>query len=496
MNQKTSSTHSYYDADIVVVGAGGAGLTAAAAGAEKGARVIIIDKRKPGGSSAMAKGFLAAESPFQKRAMIHTPKDLVYKIAMEYGHLKMDPRIVRAFVNKSGDTAGWLEKMGITVGHVSPSYIDQEPLTWHIVDGGGDRVITQLKRYCAELGVQILPRTEAKNISHHKGRITGVTVIKGGLESVIRTNSVILATGGYGGNKELLKKYCSIYHDGMPCIGVPNMGDGVVMATSLGAATEGLGVLQLAGPFYPERTPIMINGKEIIMPLAAIGFEPNIVWVNKKGERFIDETVGGDHFESAYAVVRQPDMVAFIIADSGIIQTMEAQGLIAGQGKYKEIQRRGMPGLPQAIRSVVHNGRTLVSESWDEIASWMGAEPQTLKNTIEEYNACCDQGYDPIFAKERQFLIPLRTPPYYAMKGDIRFLGTIGGIKINHHMEVIDLQGYPIPGLFAAGVDTGGWTGDNYCGKLPGTTFGFALNSGRIAGENAAIFVLKGASKA
>ena len=109
-------------AELVVVGAGGAGLAAAIAAAERGANVLVLEKRQPGGSSALARGFFAAESLFQKRAMIDAPRDLTFKIAMSYGHLKIDPRIIRAFVDKSGDTAGWLEKKGVMIDIVTALY--------------------------------------------------------------------------------------------------------------------------------------------------------------------------------------------------------------------------------------------------------------------------------------------------------------------------------------------------------------------------------------
>jgi fumarate reductase flavoprotein subunit len=95
-----------------------------------------------------------------------------------------------------------------------------------------------------------------------------------------------------------------------------------------------------------------------------------------------------------------------------------------------------------------------------------------------------------MFGKERRFLVPLRTPPYYAVQCHQSFLGTIGGIKINHHMEVINQQDDPIPGLYAGGNDSGGWESDTYGLMLSGFAFGFAVNSGRIAGENAGDFVL------
>ena len=116
----------------------------------------------------------------------------------------------------------------------------------------------------------------------------------------------------------------------------------------------------------------------------------------------------------------------------------------------------------------------------------MKTNPEVLINTISEYNLCCDRGRDDVLFKDPRFLVPLRKPPYYAIKCHQGFLGTIGGIKINHHMEVLNRQDDPIPGLYAVGAGAGGWESDTYCLELSGSAFGFALNSGRIAGENAA----------
>ena len=138
----------------------------------------------------------------------------------------------------------------------------------------------------------------------------------------------------------------------------------------------------------------------------------------------------------------------------------------------------------QEIQAEAEKGKIKISNSWDEIASWMGVSPEVLKNTIDEYNSSCDRGYDDVFAKERRYLLPLRTPPYYAVKFGIGLVTTHGGIKINHRMEALDNQDNPIPGLYAAGVETGGTDSDTYNVRLSGHSYGFSVNSGRIAGEN------------
>jgi fumarate reductase flavoprotein subunit len=111
-----------------------------------------------------------------------------------------------------------------------------------------------------------------------------------------------------------------------------------------------------------------------------------------------------------------------------------------------------------------------------------------LKTTVARYNELCSRGYDEDFAKERRYLMPLNTPPYYAIKGVATILDTIGGIRINERMEVLDERNRVVPGLYAAGVVTSGWESEIYCSELSASAFGFAINSGRIAGENALRF--------
>ena len=120
-----------------------------------------------------------------------------------------------------------------------------------------------------------------------------------------------------------------------------------------------------------------------------------------------------------------------------------------------------------------------------------GIGPDIMKATINEYNSCCDRGHDESFAKEAKYLQALHTPPYHAVRCYPRFSTTIGGIKINHRMEVLNHTNEPIPGLYAGGDAAGGWEHDTYNVMLSGFAFGFALNSGRIAGENAASYILE-----
>jgi fumarate reductase flavoprotein subunit len=475
-------------ADLVVVGGGGAGLSAAVAAAEKGAAVILLEKRrKLGGNSALAHEIFGAESQLQKQRKIDVQRDESFKVAMEYAHWRINPRIVRAFVDKSGDTVRWLEEKGVNfdIGGTGKVFLKRQfPPTAHRVASrrGGFAIIEALAKRGEELGVRSFCETGAKELMTSKeGKVAGVLAVKrGGEELSITAGSVVIATGGYGGNKKLLRKYCPYYSENIKLVGVPTMGDGLLMAMKIGAATEGLGVLHVEAACYIREEPAEIE---------CAAMEPHTVWVNKRGERFVDEAIAFNMvFESAMAVVRQPDNICYTLFDEKIKQNLVESGSIAGWVHIR-------PGVPQPklaalLQRAADRGNVKISDSWDGIAAWIGAKPEALKATIDEYNSFCDKGHDEIFVKDSRYLVALRTPPYYAVRFYPRNLGTIGGIKINHHMEVLDRADNPIPGLYAAGIDTGGWEPETYNQILAGSAFGFAINSGRIAGENAAQYAL------
>ncbi len=463
-------------ADIVVIGGGGGGLAAAVAAREKGASVIVLEKRRAvGGNAVFAEGFFAAESPAQKRMNIDARRDELFKIGMNYSHWTINPRILRAFIDKSGDTVHWLEDKGLYFDWIPPLYPNQVPLVWHCLKGRGAVIVRVLRKNCENLGVQLLRETPAKKIlTDRKGRVTGVLAVTKGKELKISAKSVIIATGGYGSNKEMLKKYCPQYTENMGTSGKFHTGDGLRMAWEVGAASEGLGILQLVGPDFA-------GGGDI----GTVATEPKTIWVNKEGERFTDETTAYNIFESANPLLRQTDRVCFSLFDENIKQGIIKDGVIKGAGIMIVPPRTRFPKLDKELRLQADKGKVKISNSWNKIAEWIGVAPAVLQHTIDEYNFCCDRRCDEIFAKDQRYLTPLRTPPYYAMECHPGFIGTIGGIKINHLMEVINTQGKPIPGLYAVGVDTGGWESETYCAILAGSTFGFALNSGRIAAENA-----------
>jgi fumarate reductase flavoprotein subunit len=495
-------------AELVVVGGGGAGLAAAVAAAENGCRdIIVLEKAgSAAGSTAMAHDIFGAESPVQKRSGIEASRDELFKTAMEWAHwTRINPRIVRAFIDKSGETIGWLENKGLRFELIQ-YYPNQVPLVRHSVMGHGHALMKALRDNCLQLGIKTLTRTPGKKILRDtKNGITGIVAEAKKGEFTIEAPCVIITTGGYGNNKEMLKKYCANYHETITYDGPPsNTGDGIRMATEIGTATAGLGTVNLHGPFIKPRSDshwMKIDaegpdGSRIRISLWFLAWEPAMLWVNKKGGRFIDEGYNLAFFAFGNAVAMQPDGISYTLFDSDNLRRIEKQGLIrpgaASRANWLPVSAATpLPGLEREIQKQADKGDLKISDSWDEIAGWMGADPAVLKATIEEYNISCDNKHDTLFAKDRRYLLPLRTPPFYAVKGHIGLCDAYGGIKINEKMEALDTEDNPIPGLYAAGSTAGCWESESYCYRLTGHLVGFALNSGRIAGENAARYLSK-----
>ncbi len=467
-------------ADVVVIGGGGAGLPAAVAAAESGLKVIVLEKRgKPGGNAAMAWGIFASESPVQKQEMAGARNEQLFKQFMDWARWKVDPHIIRNYIWKSGDTIRWLEEKGLDFQLIR-YYPGQEPAVWHIPEGRGAGLVNTLVNECNKLDVEILLNTAGRKLCLDAGgQVAGLYAEREGEEISIDARTVIIASGGYGGNAALLKKFCLFHDENIKCLGLPHTGDGISLAMEAGAAPASLGTLLLEWPH--------VHGDKASL-LATLAREPVAIYVNKEGRRFIDEEKGLHAFECANAVLRQPQKRGYVILDDAMVQHIEFYGAVLGRGNDRAKKRRSIPGLKEQLNSMAKAGNPglIMSESIADVAHWIGAEPSVLAGTVAEYNDSCQHGYDQVFFKERRYLRPIKTPPYYAIKGDLVFLQTMGGIMVNQYMEVLGNKGIPIRGLYAAGADTGGWEPDTYWDRFSGTAFGFAVNSGRIAAENAA----------
>ncbi len=482
-------------ADIVVMGSGG-GLAAAVIAAEAGASVILLEKEGTlGGYTRQANGLMACESPVQKRQNITITKDEVFRRFMNWAHCRrVEPRVVRAFINETGDTIRWLEEKGVEFELMTPP--TGLPLV-HLPVGMGAAVQKALIKKAKELGVNIFLHTSGKKILRGvKGNATGVVAVKDGEEFQITAKAVIIATGGFGENRELLKKYCPDYYDDMPTDLWPHRsahsGDGLLMAEEIEAAIADSVPNYHMGPYYPG---YMYPWQS----LAAMVMNPCAIWMNKRGRRFIDEGGSLGTGVNGNAILLQPDKATYTVFDDEIRKIVEEgrPGLTAAPQRHAKrgggtmISQGAYPGLKEELQKEANKtGGLKIADSWDELAEWIGADPKVLKAEIDEYNSFCDKGHDEIFTKDKKYLAPLRKPPYYAMRCYARVGETLGGIKVNEHMEVLDTQGKIIPGVYAAGVIADGFEPEDYNREIPGCAMGFAVNSGCIAGKSAAKFTL------
>ena len=479
---KSKSTTSNMTGDIVIIGAGGAGLAAAVSAAESGARnIIVLEKTaKPGGNSLNIGCIFAVNSPTQKRMGIKASEDVAFHDKMAHCSWRANARLIRNTINISGDVIQWLEKKGVMFKHMMvPFFVSSAPRVAHDVAVGqfgatGRKVIDTLSNECKNNGIRILNNMRAQKItigSDHKS--FQVTADNKDGNILINTKAVVLSTGGFGGNRDMVNKYFPTFGE-FSTGSVPQVtGDGLVMAEELGAIIDDQVALLLLGPF-PAFNMGMVT--------------PNIIYVNKEGERYYDESAQLNNYnpdDVANTVSRQRSKTSYAVFDAKLKESIgQRSGDISGMGKANK------DTLDKEFSKAVAEGKAIVSDSWDKIADYIGAEPQVLKSTIEQYNTFCDYGYDADFCKDPQYLIALRTPPFYAVKCQPGINTTFGGIKINHRTEVLNKQEMPITGLYAVGDNAGSWAPATYSHKYPGSAASFALCSGYIAGKNVAKYVL------
>ncbi len=470
--------------DIIVVGAGGAGLTAALTAAHGGANVMVFEKMKfAGGSTNFAEGIFAVGSSLQRRENISISKDEAFKKHIEFSHWRANPRLVKAVIDKSGQTIDWLMAQGVEFVGPRPLY-PGGPRTWHVVKG---------ERHCAEVVKALVAMLSNKNvginyetpvkklIKSKTGKVTGIIAQdKDGNEIKANAGAVIVATGGFANSKEMLARHTKA-GSGLKLLGnMGKTGDGINMAFEAGATEKGIDVVQLAGPY--------VKGEIGITPLVACLSQP-FLWVNKLGERFMNEAT----FKFTYmgnALAEQPDQTMFTLFDENLIKYVKEKGIDYGMGVYVPTGTK-LENIDTAMKRSMEKGQVFVADSIKELAEKIDVDPDTLLATVREYNKLCHKGHDDLFGKPSRYLHPIRTEKFYAIRGFACATGTIGGVKINHKTEALDKDYKAIPGLYVAGNDAGGFYGDSYGITSSGGTMGFAVNTGRIAGENALTYIGK-----
>jgi fumarate reductase flavoprotein subunit len=470
------------ETDVVVIGSGVCGLAAALTTAEGGAKVILFEKQRSlGGSSNFFEGIFAVESAMQRQRYIAYSRDQAFKNIMEYSHWRANARLVRAFVDESTGTIDWLQKQGVEFIEVGINMPDA-PRTYHVVKGTGEAVVKTLATRAREKGVDIRLATPVKKILKEGERVTGVIAeTEGGEEITVAAKAVVVASGGYANNKEWIKKYTGFDLDVniLPIGNVDKMGDGIRMAWEVGAAEEGIDVLEVfrVGPLG--------EGFAMKNPIEFAVVQPDL-WVNQQGERFCDEGIAFYDTSVGNVNARHKEGYTYSIFDESIKQRLLERGVDRNVA-WDNLPGTRPVGFDKELNAALERGSTeiFMADSVEELSQKIGIDPVVLKATVDEYNHFCEKGHDDLFAKDPKYLRPLKGPKFYAVKAHTVFLGTKGGIKINHKAEVVNKKDRAIPGLYAGGFDAGGMWGDSYpINVASGGSSAFAINSGRIAGKN------------
>lgn len=483
------------ETDVIVVAAGLSGLAASIAAAENGASVITFEKSNTtGGAANMGMGPLGVGSSVQKQQMVSLSPGEAFRKHMYFTHYGVNARLVRDYYFKSGDTIDWLMDMGVefvgvqrafSAPEATRPYSDGE-FTWHVVkpEGGGppgprcaSTMIKRMTEKATELGVEILLETPVTKIIMEDGKAVGVFAKdKDGEEIEARAKSIILATGGFGDNPEMIKEETG-YEFGKTIFNfaIPGMkGEGIKMAWEAGAGQTKC-TMELMYQLPDNMNHFILDG----------AFRQPCLWVNRNGERFMPEDQIGNTTFTGNAISVQPGHVAFSIFDSRLLKKYKRKGAdivshVHPHDLFDHFDEQWEKDLAEGYEPIAQ------ADTIEELAEKAGIDVEGLLEQVEEYNNMCEAGFDEIFEKDRAYMQPIAKGPFYCCRQNVGAYGSLGGILINHKTEVMTQDAKVIQGLYAVGTDACNIYGDSYPFILAGNTMGFCLNSGRIAGENAA----------
>lgn len=477
--------------DIVVIGGGGAGFCAAMRANELGKRVILVEKAPAiGGSAAMARGIGAVgardqqNSPKGKFSCAQMLKDW-----MEQTNYLANYPLVHTYLKNSGATVDWLQDMGCRldyVGSVQDKHRDSPFQTYFIWDtykaGEMRRAIKALEAN----GGEVLTRTAGEELICENGRVTGIWVSRGEERFPIYADAVILCSGGYGNNEEMVMRATGGVKSNAISTGYQT-GDGILMGMAAGGDTENLHAIEFHGCDSPcdkvSRASIGGHGNELskLCELSAA------LWVNRAGRRFTNEEVGEDISYIGNVTFRQGSEY-FVLLDQAMIDTLVEQGAGAMgctrpvRGIEPDVRWSALADQVEAgiAAGIVHRGNTP-----REAAEAAGVAADPFLETLSAYNADCRAGEDSMYAKSASLLQPICHGPYYLVEGRSNYLCTLGGLRIDPTMRVLRPDLIPIPGLYAAGCDASGGLVNNAYVSYEGVTIGWACTSGKLAAEAA-----------
>lgn len=458
------------DVDVLVIGSGVAGLTAALSARESGAeRVLVLEaERVVGGSTRLSTGIvMGAGSRAQRSESIEDTGVAYYNDYMNANEWRLPGGLIQAMTAASGDTIDWLEDHGV---EYHPGMIhggsENTPRCVAVV-GGGQGLITALHRSARDVGIDFALDQRATRLVMRDERVVGADV--DGEE--ITADAVVVASGGMGADRDRLER---LFPEQMEAAGSWHWyigsdgarGDHLDFADQVGAAVSGVMGLRLLHPGFVRTLESYIPGWQVL--------------VNSEGRRFVDESAPYGILDRVTGL--QGGRAFFIFDHQGIDD--ELTGRSAYRQTYPEDPDRRSPNWnPAMIIEQVDAGRVARGDTVEDVATALSLDPVALADTVRQYNDGVRHGIDR-HGKAPSFLRPLVHAPFYGAEVRLATLCWTGtGLSINHRAQVLDRRGDPIPGLFAAGESSGGPMGDVYVGS--GGSIANGAIFGRFAGREA-----------
>jgi fumarate reductase flavoprotein subunit len=479
-----------YTADIVVAGSGGCGTSAAVRAAQLGLDVVVVEQSDfTGGTSMCTEGLFAVGTHLQSEAGIDLTVEQCFSGSMDFNHWEADGGLAMELFSNSADNFDWLESLGVKFKYAIPNG-DSLP-TWHVYEEGdtglpGELYLSTLTKAAQDLGVRYLMSTSAQQLVMEDGKVAGLLCTTDAGTVRVDAPVVVLATGGFANNAEMIQEYAGVDPDRVAPAGLGQRnGDGIRMGLAAGGRMNA----------YPGCTMFyggQPDGAAFGTPLFAAFTASPILWINGKGKRFTSEEWAATNFSYAGNSIKGQDEVYSVINDA-ILEHFETDGVYNDMGQYFT-QGQTLPTLRDDIADQVANNpdNAFEADTVEELAEKIGCDADTLAKTLDDYNACCEAGDDTEFGKPSQWLIPVDGGKYYAYKLKLGFFTTCGGLRVSTDSEVLDGSGDPIPGLYAGGSDAGGLYGATYdVSVCTGSQQGWAVHSGKRAAEAAVAYLGK-----
>ncbi|MET0547484.1 MAG: FAD-dependent oxidoreductase [Caulobacterales bacterium] len=461
------------DYDIIIVGGGGAGMTAALFAKQAGASVIILEAdKKLGGATALSGGVVyAAGTSVQRAKGVEDSAQEMYDYIMTLNAFQTRPDIIRTWSERSAAVIDWLVSLGCEYEWVVKSGVDTKP-RGHCTVGAGDAIGKALVNAVGAASIETALGTRVESLIVEDGAVVGVRA----MGEELRSKAVIITTGGFGNSPGMRAKYFpSVAQHGDIVYAVHNdapfiLGDGIKLGEAVGAQITGHDtglVLPSAG--------LIPNNVEAFLP-------PWCMLVNVHGKRFMPENTA--YAVSGYLINEQPEARTYAIFDEKTLIEGSEDKRFSDPYHTGEISSTWDEKL---IRKHAATGKIKTAQSVEELAEKININPAALKETLRRYNADAHAGKDSEYNKIAPKYFPIEAPTYFAVEVRASVIGqTSAGLDINVDTSVRDVQGRTIRGLFAAGETVGCMQGKRYSGG--GMGVGNALTFGRIAGEAASRF--------